>query len=168
MKKITVFLLVVLASCATKQPGKPTVEDTQVIQASFDQVWRATVSTFAEMALPIESMDRGNGLITTRSVRFTGGWAAPKEIDRVARKPSVFLGTWSGGRYTLSLFVRPNGKDSTEVKITTHIEAYEDYMTGKWHKCHSKGVIEKEIFDSIASKVSPGSSRFRFLEIKQA
>jgi len=136
--------------------------------APFDRVWRATVSTLAEMALPIESMDKGSGLITARSVIFTGGWAAPKEIDRVAQKPSVFLGTWSAGKYTLSVYVRPNGKDSARVKITTHIEAYEDYMTGKWHTCYSKGVIEKEIFDSIASKISPGSSGFRFLEIKQA
>jgi len=153
MKKITLFLLVILSSCATKPPVKPTIEDTQIMQAPFDRVWRATVSTLAEMALPIETMDKGSGLITTRSVRFTGGWAAPKEINRVAQKPSVFLGTWSAGRYTLSLFVRPNGKDSTNVKITAHIEAYEDYMTGEWHTCHSKGVIEKQIFDSIELKV---------------
>ncbi len=153
MKKITVFLLVILASCATKQPVKPTIEDTQIMQAPFDRVWTATVSTFAEMALPIESMDKGSGLITTRSVRFTGGWAARKEINRVAQKPLVFLGTWSAGRYTLSLFVTPNGKDATNVKITAHIEAYEEYMTGKWHMCHSKGVIEKQILDSIELKV---------------
>lgn len=154
MKKITVFLLVILASCVTKPPVKRTIKDTQIMQAPFDRVWKATVSTFAEMAMPIESMDRGSGLITTRPVRFTGGWAAPKEIDRVARKPSVFLGTWSAGKYTLSVFVRSNGKDSTKVKITTHIEAYEDYMTGKWHIRHSKGVIEKQIFDSITKKIS--------------
>jgi hypothetical protein len=153
MKKITVFLLVILASCATKQPVKPVIEATQIMQAPFDRVWTATVSTLAEMALPIESMDKGSGLITTRSLRFTGGWAAPKEINRVAKKPSVFLGTWSAGRYTLSLFVRPNGKDVTKVKITAHIEAYEDYMTGTWHTCHSKGVLEKQIFDSIELKV---------------
>jgi starvation-inducible outer membrane lipoprotein len=165
MKKIAVFSLVLLASCATKPPVKPTIKDTQIMQAPFDRVWTATVSTLAEMALPIESMDKGSGLITTRSVMLTGGWAAPKEIDRVAQKPSVFLGIWSAGKYTLRVFVRPNGKDSAKVKITTHIEAYEDYMTGKWYTCYSKGVIEKEIFDSIASKISPGSSVIRPLEI---
>lgn len=153
MKEISVFLLVILASCAAKPSVKPTIEDTQIMQAPFDSVWRATVSTLAEMALPIESMDKSSGLITTGSVRFTGGWAAPKEINRVAKKPLVILGTWSAGRYTLSLFVRPNGEDATRVKITALIEAYEDYMTGTWHTCHSKGVIEKQIFDSIELKI---------------
>lgn len=152
MKKVTLFLLVILAGCATAPADKPPIKDAQTIQAPFDEVWRATVSTLAEMALPIESMDKGNGSITIGVVRFTGGWAAPKEINRVAKKPSVFLGTWSAGRYTLSLFVRPNGEDATRVKITTHIEAYEDYITGKWHTCRSKGVIEKQIFDSIELK----------------
>jgi len=153
MKRITLIIFAIVVGCATTPADKPPIKDAQTIQASFDEVWRATVSTLAEMALPIESMDKGSGLITTRSLRFTGGWAAPKEINRVAQKPSVFLGTWSAGRYTLSLFVRPNGKDATEVKITAHIEAYEDYMTGKWHACHSKGVLEKQIFDSIELKV---------------
>ena len=147
------MIFAIVVGCATTPADEPPIKDALTIQASFDEVWRATVSTLAEMVLPIESMDKGSGLITTRSVRFTGGWAAPKEIRRVAKKPSVFLGTWSAGRYTLSLFVRPNGKDSTEVKITTHIEAYEDYMTGEWHTCHSKGVIEKQIFDSIELKL---------------
>ena len=153
MKRITLIIFAIVAGCATTPADKPPIKDAQTIQASFDEVWRATVSTFAEMALPIESMDRGSGLITTRPLSFTGGWAAPKEIDRVAQKPSVFLGTWSGGRYTLNVLVTAKGKISTKVKITTHIEAYEDYMTGQWHTCHSKGVIEKQIFDSIELKV---------------
>jgi hypothetical protein len=153
MKTITLILFAVFVGCATTPAEKPTIKDTQVIQSSFDEVWRAAVSTFAEMALPIQSMDRGNGSITIGVVRFTSGWAAPKEIDQVAQKPSVLLGTWSAGRYTLSVLMRPRGKDSTQVNITTRIEAYEEYMTRDWHTCHSKGVIEKQIFDSIASKV---------------
>jgi hypothetical protein len=153
MKKITLILFAIFVGCATTPADKPTIKDTQVIRASFDEVWRAAVSTFAEMALPIQSMDKGNGFITIGDVRFTSGWAAPKEIDRVAQKPSVLLGTWSGGRYTLSVLMRPSGKDSTQVKITTRIEAYEEYMTRDWHTCYSKGVIEKQIFDSIESKL---------------
>ena len=146
-----IFALVV--GCATAPADKPAIKDTRVIRASFDEVWRAAVTTFAEMALPIQSMDRGNGSITIGTVRFTGGWAAPKEIDRVAKKPSVLLGTWSAGRYTLSVLMRPSGKDATQVNITTFIEAYEEYVTRDWHPCHSKGVIEKQIFDSIELKV---------------
>ncbi len=153
MKKTILILLAILVGCATTPADKPTIKDTQVIRASFDEVWRATVSTFAEMALPIQSIDKGNGSITTGIVRFTSGWAAPKEIDRVARKPSVLLGTWSAGRYTLSVLVRSSAKDSTEVKVTARIEAYEEYMTKDWHICYSKGVIEKQIFDSIELKV---------------
>jgi hypothetical protein len=154
MKKIILVLFVILMGCATTPANKPTIKDTETIQAPFDEVWRATVSTLAEMALPIESIEKEKGLITTRYVRFTSGWAAPKEIDLVAQKPSVFLGTWSAGRYTLTVLARANGKDSTKVKITTYIEAFEEYMTRDWHTCYSKGVIEKQIFDSIELMVS--------------
>jgi len=155
MRKIYLLIAlptVLLAGCAPPQMVKPTIQDTVVIQAPFDKVWGAIVSTLAEMALPIESIEKESGLITTKFVTFASGIFAEKKIDRIAQKPPLFLASWSQGRYTLSVFVAPVGEDATKIKITAHIEAFERTTKG-WHVCYSKGVIEKQIFDSVKSKI---------------
>lgn len=140
--------------CATTQMVRPTIQDTDVIHASFNKVWGAVVATLAEMALPIESIERGSGLVTTKFVTFDSGLIADKQIDPIAQRPSIFLGIWSqGGRYTLSIFVTSSGENTTKIKITTYIEEFENNVTKSWHACYSKGVIEKQIFDSVRSKI---------------
>jgi len=156
MRKIyllVVLLAAILASCSTTQMVRPNIQYAVVIQDSFDRVWGPVVATLAEMALPIESIEKESGLVSTKFVTFASGILAQKEIDRIFQRPSVFLGTWSQGRYTLSIFVTSSGENTTKIKITTHIEAFEDNVTKSWHICYSKGVIEKQIFDSVRSKI---------------
>lgn len=150
---LVVLLLVIFTGCATTQMVRPTIQDTDAIQAPFDKVWGAVVATLAEMALPIEAIEKESGLVTTKFVTFASGILAQNEIDRIAQRPSVFLGTWSQGRYTVSIFVTSSGENTTRVKITIHIEAFEDNVTKGWYVCYSKGVIEQRIFDSVRSKI---------------
>ena len=144
--------LICLSSCVTV-PIKPTIEDSITLQSSFNKVWTATVATLPEKALPIEVIEKESGLITTKFVIFTDGLIAQKAIDRVSQRPSVFMGTWEKGRYTLSIFITSEGENTTKVKITIYIEAYEGNVTKSWNVCYSKGVIEKDIFEVIKSKV---------------
>lgn len=146
MKKpfICLVLLVFLIGCATSPVKPPVVKDTEIFQAPFNRVWKATVATIANMALPVESIEKESGLLTTRFIRFS-----LTELNRIAQTPRTFLGVWSTGRYTLSIFVSSTSKDTTKVKITTHIEAFESNVTKTWHVCYSKGILERQILNSI-------------------
>jgi len=150
---LVVLLSAILAGCATTQMVKPTIQDTDVIQAPFDKVWGAVVATLAEMALPIESIEKESGLVTTKFVTFASGILAEKEIDRIAQRPPVLLAIWSQGRYTVSIFVTSIDENTTKIKITTHIEAFENNLTKSWHVCYSKGVIERQILVSVRLKI---------------
>lgn len=154
MKTIVLFVLgAFLIGCATTQIVKPTIQDTDIIQASFDETWKAVIATLSEMALPIEAVEKDSGLVTTKFVNFASGWGEWKKLNGVAEVPKVMFATWSQGKYTLNIFVTSLGENTTKVKVTTHIEAYEDNVTNSWHVCYSKGIIESQIFNSVRSKI---------------
>ncbi|MCL4510012.1 MAG: hypothetical protein M1470_02945 [Bacteroidetes bacterium] len=142
----------VLAGCASV-PVPPAIQDTEIINAPFDKVWSAIVGTLAEQSLPIQSIDKASGLVTTQFVVFANGILAQRAIDKVAVKPSSLLYTWSGGRYMLSIFVTKSGENQTRVKITTHIEAFENNVTYSWMICYSNGTIENQLFNAIKAKI---------------
>lgn len=65
MRRVLLILflfMVMLNGCATTQMVKPTIKDSEVIQAPFDRVWEALIATLAEKALPIESIEKESGL----------------------------------------------------------------------------------------------------------
>lgn len=146
--------VVFISGCATTtQMVKPDIQNSSTIQASYDKVWGALMATLAEKAYPIESVEKESGLITTKFVNFASGYGANKEIKRVSQRPSVFMGTWNQGRYTLSIFVNSKDNIATDIKITAHIEAYENNMTNSWHICQTKGVVESDILQAVSSKL---------------
>ncbi len=155
MKAINLIIicgtLIITCGCVpqnqTTLPQK--IEDTKFYDASFDETWAALIETLSDMTLPIESIEKESGLITTRFVNFADGINADNSIKQVATRPSVFLGTWNSGRYTLNIFVADKGELGTRIKVSAHIEAYENNVTNKWYVCKSLGVLEKRIFKAI-------------------
>ena len=147
----TCSAIILLSSCAPLVA--PEIVDTFVFDAPFDTVWGATVATIADKSLPIEAIEKESGIITTKQVTFASGFLADREIERVAIRPSIFLGTWSNGRYSLSIYVNQISESQTKMTITSHIEALENNMTKSWHVCYSKGIIEVDVWESIRGKV---------------
>jgi len=156
---ISITILFFLAGCAIAPAVRPTIQDTKIINAPFDKVWSAIVATLSERALPIKTIEKENGVITTDFVIFASGSWAEEAIDKIAVKPSCFpwfFCFWDGGRYTVSIFATKDGESTTRVKITTHIEAFEKYLTpapGKWMVCYSNGTIERQIFTDVKAKI---------------
>jgi len=136
-------------------PQQPIIQNTITIDAPFDQVWTAVVSTIADISMPIESIEKDSGLITTKVVVFVSGYAVAGAIDQVAEKPNVVAGTWKHGRYSFNIFVSSIDENTTKIKINSQIDAYVELgtMIMSWYRCYSKGVIEKQIFDSIRAKL---------------
>lgn len=157
MKKIylvpVVLLTVVLAGCATV-PTKPTpTQRTDVIDAPFDKVWEALVTTLSDEGFTFELIEKDSGVINTKMVTFASGPFADLRIERVAKHPLIFGGNWSEGRYAFSILVTPISENVTQIKVTINCEAYENEKTNRWHACESKGVVEKRLFELVRSKV---------------
>jgi len=142
------FISFYLVGCAPM--ARPTIQDTEIIAAPFEKVWDALVSTLSEQFIPIKTIDKGSGLIVTEFVTFP---RSQKPIDEIAVKPSGWLYIWTHIRYAFSIYVTKSGENTTRVKITSSVECYENNVAHGWVLCYSKGVLEKEIFDSIKAKI---------------
>lgn len=155
MKALTVLVIAgfALAGCATAPVKAPDFENSRAFQVPFDKTWGAIVAVIAENAFPIEAIEKESGIITTKPTLFANTWKAEKLIDSLAVRPGVFLGVWTKGRFTLSVFATKVNDTVTGVKVTSNIEAYEGNITYSWHPCQSKGIIEKAFLNNIAQKL---------------
>lgn len=130
----------------------PEAQNTFQLSATYDKAWKAAVASISEKSLPIKTIDKESGVISTEIVIFADGYDVKKNIDAFAKRPPVtydFAEQWTKGKYSFHLFMEQTG-DALTVRIVPLIEGMED---NKWYQCYSKGVLEKEIFDSIAAKV---------------
>ena len=151
---IVIGLAVLLLSGCTKSPPitEPVIQE-QVFQADFDVTWHAIIDALSDGNYPIQSIEKESGLVTTQFVVFTQGIGAKSQIDRIAAVPGMFLGTWSAGRYSLSIFAT-SITGGTRVRIKAHVEAYENNVSYTWHVCQSRGVLEGSILNVIGTKLA--------------
>jgi hypothetical protein len=145
-----------LVGCATVKPG---ITETRTFTGSFDDVWRATVQTLAERALPVSSLEKDSGLITTDLHIIDYSFFGEKTPENIAVPPNVALGIWENPEYSVKALLSSEGPNRTRVKINTHIKAFERNMTDAWYVCYSNGIIEKNIMDAIQSKVDEAPQR---------
>jgi len=153
---LVILLLIALAVSLSKVPPAPKeIMQSKIFDKNFEEVWEATVSVLSEEEYPIRTIEKDNGLIITDFVIFTKGLSVEveREIDKVAVRPSIIFGTWSQGRYSLSIFVTEKN-NGTLLRIKPHIEAYENNVTNSWHVCDSRGLIEKKLLGKIEQLIA--------------
>jgi len=153
MKRAVVLLCVFIVGCVTMPKEIPVIQNTLEVNIPFDKAWSAVVETISDMQLPIKAIEKDSGILTTENVTFANGFLADNEINRVSLKPSVFGGVWRQGRYSLNIFVTAIDANHTRIKANSHIEAYEQSITNSWYICHSKGIIESTLFESVKSQL---------------
>ena len=132
---------------------KPKITDSRTFDAAYDDVWRAVVQAFAERSLPVSTLEKDSGFITTQSHIIDYGLFSETTLEAIAVHPNIAFGVWENPKLSVNGFVSTEGGNITRVKINTHIEAYEKNMFGKWYICYSKGIIEKDILNTIQSKL---------------
>lgn len=154
MRNLFKFALCFLfLDCAPSKPLiRPIIQDTFIIDAPYEKTWRAVASVIAERGLPIESVEKESGLLTTKFVTFARGMESDKEIKKVAVIKTSFLLIWERGRYALSIYCEPVSGSTTRVKITAHIEGFESNVSKSWHVCYSNGNLEKRIAELVQAK----------------
>jgi len=152
MRTFILFAMVMTAalsiSCSYTAAVKSDIVDYKIFDAPLDKVWTATVGAITDSDYnSIENIEKDSGLITTGYVSFRGIG------DQIANKPKISLGTWSQGRYRLNILIVEYGENKAKVTVKSIIEGFEDNVTGSWHLCHSKGVLEENIFNEIGERL---------------
>ena len=150
---ILTVLVFALSGCATAPEPRPK-EDTAFYLARFDNVWDAALMALEEESIPIETMEKEKGLITTGFVNFSVGPQAHHEVDKIAQIPTANrLAIWSQVGYTLSILITPINDMSTKARVSAHIEAYDKNVTKKWHECITNCTIEDMILEKIRAQL---------------
>jgi hypothetical protein len=114
-------------------------------------VWQAMALALQnwENHPPITLASRRDGIISS-----TYEYANPEveDIDKFAIRPTIEGGVWERGRWRFQIMVSEHD-DGTRIDIDLVAEAYESAKTAAWHKCKSRGILEKMIFDDIEQRL---------------
>lgn len=145
------LLIIFLIGCVTL-PDPIQFEGSFGGENTFNDVWVATVETLSEFNFSIINLDKESGIITT-------GWRefSVKQGDAYCVCQSWGYIVPSGIFCKLNVFLKASSDGSCELKINSTFEKHwANLIKGKdayTTKCGSIGVLEKELSDSINSKL---------------
>jgi uncharacterized lipoprotein len=135
-------LVSLAAGCATAPQGIRSYD------ASFDDVWEATIEVFAEHRIPVSSLETDSGMITTE-------WATAIKEDMDCGSAGKFGDDLSRkGQY--NVFVREVDSGAVEVQVDAQLQASR-YSMGEYVSdvpCSSSGRTEKIFHESLRVRLS--------------
>ncbi len=139
-----VAALLMVGCAAYTPPQKHDFDKTKSFNKDYDAVWNKIIGFFASKNIPIKTVDKNSGFITT-------------EYDLLTN-PFWYMDCGEGGsktqaRATINLTATKEG-DKTTVTVNTFFSCHLKYMgatTGADNRidCVSNGRFEKELFDFI-------------------
>ncbi len=155
--KYFLFALITLAlfSCSTYQkPQKKEFERTKIINKSYDDVWAGLIKWFSEHNTPIKNLDKTSGLISTE---FSLSLANSEEcVDCGSRGFGQTIDAKEGN---FNVVIEKVTASSTKITVNTFFRAtLETVNTTSAYappyrtpiNCESTGVLEGQLFESIA------------------
>ncbi len=143
----TLLLVTMFCGCATA-PAPRTIVNAFSFDASMDDVWSATVETFAELNLPIDNMEKDSGLITTDWISFSG--SGNKEWCDCGGLGMAIEDSRSG---KFNVFVKQTG---TTVSLRVNCQFQQRAHLGGTYvnrECVSTGALEARLNDLVGSKL---------------
>ncbi|CAN5315509.1 hypothetical protein BH18GEM1_BH18GEM1_13730 [soil metagenome] len=108
--------------------------------ADFDAVWSATIQTFGDMRLPIASLEKESGLLTTDWI-LVDDPGEKMDCDENPRNPEV----------RFNIYVQRMNQ-GTEMTMTTSMRALREDGT-TLQSCESTGAYEEEIRERVERRV---------------
>ena len=166
MPRITIVLLVVvcLSSCYSKSTPETDTEDpnptgpiSREYKVPFEVAWDAVQDVLDEYSVPVELIDKENGLVKTgfMSGNLTDNdYVATIDVSRGRR--------WiEETRYKLELHVMARSNGHTEIQVISLIQAKcstssrdgSRYREGMWYEFNSTGGIELQTLEDIAAQL---------------
>jgi|ERR1700748_584578 len=144
MRISLLFAVLGATACATA-PQAHDVKKYGTIHASADATWAAVIALFGEKGWPIETIDKGSGLISTKWLQGRA------ELADCGTAP---LATVVATRGRFNLIVRP-APDGTRITINTTFRQVRSFADqSSVIECTSTGIVEAGIQRDIASIVA--------------
>lgn len=139
MRHFPCGLLLLLASCSSKVEGPPPIapREASQVNAPVSKTWDAVVGVFADLSIPIRTMERASGLIVTDPLSVD-----PRRSDQWAD-----CGESRSNRASYNVLVRGDRGAST-VKVTVRWTYVGD--SGVIRECRTRGVWEQRLEGEIA------------------
>ena len=108
------FLALALGACAQARPPAPrSVENARTYNASYDQVWDATINAVAEMNLPIDELEKVSGIISFDEASYFPNDANEGSLG--------YLETIMQRRGAANILVRTVGPGQTRAQINLRL-----------------------------------------------
>ncbi|MDX1661911.1 MAG: hypothetical protein R3326_08985 [Gemmatimonadota bacterium] len=142
-KAAAVAGLLVAAGCISIVGGGDDDDEyrrAQTYAASYDATWQAVLRSFAELDLPIATVERESGLVATDWILVS---RADERMDcpEDARQPEM----------RFNVLVEEEGSARTRVTITSGARALDE--DGVLQRCTSTGALERAIQRRVARRV---------------
>ena len=154
MKKLMLLAVLLAGMVLVQGCGelfiKPEINTSRAYDVSYNELWNATVKTFAKYALPIQTIERESGIITTFPMVIIDSSIGSKQLDALAVRPSIPFGIWTTMIVEITAFVQ---KEPVQIKIITTVNCYESNFSKAWHLCYSVGDIELNMLDAVEKNI---------------
>jgi len=135
--------VLLLTGCANyyypPRPIEPEITKSFEVDASFDRTWEALIETFAELQLPIKTIEKDSGIIATEWINYGrvgyGFWAKCGGVDRAVGGRDPFYENPLLGQF--NVFVNRTG----ETRLTIN-SMWKVVVNGTDYDCLSLGTLE--------------------------
>ena len=148
-------LLLVAAACPSYTPPQTHAVPAQyIVHADFNATWTEIIAFFAESKVPIQTIDKSSGLISSKGFESAEFW-----LDCGTITDGLMTQTTNNGRLAdFNVFVRDLGRDSTSVRINfsgyeviTTMVAGANGPTTSRRSCTTTGEFEKALAGHITA-----------------
>ena len=166
---VALLVLVCLTSCYSKSPPETDTEDldptgpiTREYKVPFAVAWDAVRDVFDEYSIPVELIDKENGIVRTEFM-----YGDLTDNDYVATHDFTRGLRWiEETRYKLELHVIARSNGHTGVQVLSLIQGKcsvtagdgSRYREGMWYEFVSTGGIELQTLEDISARLRSSSS----------
>lgn len=147
---LIVILAVVISGCFTHlrsvRPSGSVVQEFHVAD-SFAESWERLLDGMMVMRLPIETVDKDAGIITTSFVRMT-----PAEATKLSYHSAVYTyELLDYCQYRVTIHVKSEAENQTRIRIHPYYEGfYIEEGASKPIVLRSNGALEQKIIDGLS------------------
>lgn len=164
MKQYFIIAAVVLIALCGTVPVFAQLDQTpqfvleENLKKPFPTVWKAIHNALETMSCRVETekysqsgddnLFKGN-IRTENWIFITGEDSTLDVLEKYGVVPTIRAGRWVSGRAQFKFIVREKDDETTDVRLTTEISGFEEYVTQKVHFWNSNGVLDAQILEKI-------------------
>lgn len=146
-------MLLISACASLKKIDEPKIEKSVTVQVPFDKAWTEVISYFSEKGIPVKTLEKASGLISTEDMSFqtvTDSKLFVCDKYKFGGKEPVFPGIAK-----FNVFVRKVNDKETSVQVNTFASATMNILGPTYNsmslKCYSTGEHERMLFERLKS-----------------